>query len=207
MNENGMSFADVKAITDNDGALGGNGLWLLIILFFLMMGGNYGRADGFGQYATSASQQEILFGQQFQALDNKIDRTANGIADATYALNNQIQGNALQNANNFATVNGNIASEGRQLQCQINAANLENQKNVDALRYDMATLNDQTKELIHAEGEATRSMLQQNKIETLQAQVNQLQMQQALCGIPKVNTNAWGVYQYPTQCGCNCGNI
>ncbi len=40
------------------------------------------------------------------------------------------------------------------------------------------------------------------------AQINQLQINQALCGIPRVSNAAWGVYPYsqPT-CGCNCGTL
>ena len=86
------SLADVAAAAGNEGNFGGNA-WILIILFALIFGfngngfGNRGY-DGYGQFATSASQQEILFGQQFQNIDNKMDRLGYGIADSTFALNN-----------------------------------------------------------------------------------------------------------------------
>lgn len=82
------TLADVAAAAGNEN-MGGNA-WILIILFAMIFGGNglFGNRgyDGYGQFATAASQQEILFGQQFQNLDNKMDRLGNGIADATFAL-------------------------------------------------------------------------------------------------------------------------
>ena len=67
----------------------------------------------------------------------------------------------------------------------------------------MAVQNGDLKALIHSEGEATRAMIQQNKIESLQQQVNSLQLAQATCGIPKVNQYAWGVSPYTCNTGCN----
>lgn len=143
------SIADIAAVTRDNGGFGGsNGLWLFAIL--ALMGGGFGgwnRGSDFGQYATAASQQEILFGQRFSNLDNKLDRLGNGIADATYALNNTITG------------------EGRALQSQIATGFCETQK------------------AIHAEGEATRAMIQQDKIASLQGQISQLQLQAAMCGV------------------------
>lgn len=176
--DNMPSLADISAVT-NGGGFGGGSIWLIAIIILIMMAGGrgygYGAGD-FGNFATAASQSEILFGQQFSNLDNKIDRIGNGIADLGYANSQLING--AQNALGAA-----IASEGRataEKLCQINTS-------------------------IHAEGEATRAMLQQNKIEALQAQVNQLQLSQALCGVPKISNTAWGVTPiYNQSCGCPC---
>lgn len=191
----GLNLADVAAL--NDGFGGGNA-WTIIILFILIFGmGNfgYGRGAGeFGQYATAASQQEILFGQQFQNLDNKLDRLGNGIADATFALNNQVN-------NVGAGIAGAVTAEGRAIQGQI-----------ADFKYDNAMQANEVKTAVHAEGEATRAMIQQNKIETLQAQVNdlraqtnELKTQNMFCGIPRINPYGYGVYAY-NNCGCGCNN-
>ena len=55
------------------------------------------------------------------------------------------------------------------------------------------------------EGEKTRAMMQQNKIDALQARGNELYTSQQLCGIPKVNMSAWGTYPYAMPSGCNGG--
>lgn len=170
----GYSLSDIANVTNG---MGGNNCWWLIILFFLIGNGNWNRGD-FGQYATAASQQEILFGQHFQNIDNKIDRLGNGIADATFALNNSVKdGNAM--------VAGRVIDEGRALQQQ----------------------NSDLRATIHAEGEETRKMLYQNKIDSLTAQVSELKTQNMFCGIPRINPYGYGVYPYQQGCGCNCGSF
>ena len=179
--EGNYNLSDLAAVT-NGGGFGGNNSWILIILFAMLFGNNGWNRGDYGQFATAASQQEILFGNRFSDLDNKMDRgftsLGNGISDATFALNNTI----VNGTNNVA---GTVVAEGRSIadkMCELKTA-------------------------IHAEGEATRGLIQQNKIDTLQAQVNDLKMAQNFCGIPRINPYGYGVYAYQNQCGCNCGNI
>ena len=178
-----LSLSDIAAVTNND-AFGGNNSWFLILIFLLLFGTNgWNRGTGeLGQYATAASQQEILFNQKFSDLDNKMDRgftsLGNGISDATFALNNTI----VNGTNNVA---GTVIAEGRSIGDKLCELRTE----------------------IHAEGEATRALIQQNKIESLQAQVNELKTQTMFCGIPKINPYGYQVVPNPTSCGCNCGNI
>lgn len=184
-----LSLSDIAAVTNGEG-LGGNSAWVLILLFLIIFNGNgFGRTGDYGQFATAASQQDILFGQKFSDLDNKIDRLGNGIADATFALNNSIKdGNA--------SVAGSVVAEGRAMQTQIA------QFNADQMARDCAI-----KEAVHAEGEATRAMIQQDKIDRLQAEVSELRTQNMFCGIPRINPYGYQVVPNPTTCGCNCGNI
>lgn len=175
------SLSDLAAVT-NDGFGGGGSAWWIIILFlFAFMNGGIGNNKGFSDYATAASQNEILSGQKFDALGAKVNSIADGISSLGYSQ--------LQTMNSINTNLGNaITTEGRALQTQL------------------AECCCSTKEAIHAEGEATRSMIQQNKIETLQNQVNALQTQQAIqnamCGVPKINPYMYGIV--PTYNNCNC---
>ena len=181
--DNAMSAADIAALTrDNDWG-GGNIVTLLLI--FALMGGGFGwggwnRGGDFGSYATAASQTEILLGQQFQNLDNKIDRIGNGIADATFALNNSI----------------------KDCCCTTN-------RNIDQSRYDMSLAACGIKENDNANTQKILDLLYQNKIEALQGKVNQLELQSALCGVvryPNATTYTAGVNPYFNQgCGCNMG--
>lgn len=195
------SLADIAAVAkDNDFGNGGNA-WFLIILF-LLAGGGWGRGtDGYGQFATAASQQDILFGQKFSDLDNKIDRLGNGIADATFALNNSVKdGNAM--------VAGRVVDEGRATQAQISSIGFENQKNVDALRYDMANFASGINASTTAQTQKILDAIAQDKIASLQAQVSELKTQNMFCGIPRINPYGYGVYPYGNcGCGCSCGNV
>lgn len=190
------SLADIAAASRENGMFGGSGSLVLILLFLIIFGGGgFGcRNNGdYGQYATAASQQQILFNQQFDALGNKINSIGDGICSSTYALNNTILG------------------EGRALQGQMAEMNLVTQRNTDALRFDMSNYASATQAAIHAEAEATRNMLQQNKIESLQAQVNQLNLQQQLCGVVRypsaLTFNAGPSPFCACSNGCGCGNI
>ncbi len=187
------SLADIAAAT-GENCMGGNA-WVMIILFALIFGiggfGNNGRSSAadFGQFATAASQSEILLGQQFQGLDNKIDRIGNGIADATFALNNT------------------ITNEGRSTQNMLSDYQLRSQANTDALRYEMSRLACDLKSSGTENTQRILDVLSQNKIESLQAQVNQLQMQNAMCGVvryPMQTTYSSGGNPF---CGCGCGSI
>lgn len=68
--DNGMSLSDIAAVTrDNDGWGNGGAWWIIILFLFAFMGNGWGmnRSSDYGQYATAASQQEILCGRRHRA--------------------------------------------------------------------------------------------------------------------------------------------
>lgn len=190
--ESGLSASDV-ALIGNEGMNGGNAfLWIFALLILANGGlGGWGRGD-YGQFASAASQQEILFGQQFQNLDNKLDRLGNGIADATFALNNSIKDG------NYATQN--IVKDGF----------CTTQKNIDSVRFDMANYASAIQANDAANTQKILDVLAQNKIETLQGRINQLELQSAMCGVvryPNMMTYNAGTSPFCNCGGCNCGNV
>lgn len=205
--DTGYSLSDISAVTGGmNGLGGGNSLVTLLLLFALISGGGafgWNNRNDFGQYATTASQQEILFGQQFQNLDNKLDRLGNGIADATFAINNSIKdGNAM--------VVGRVVDEGRGLQMQLAEHNCGVQKNIDSVRFDMSNYAWDIKANDNANTQKILDVLAQNKIESLQGRINQLELQQAMCGVVRYpNTMTYDAGRSPfCNCGgCCCGNI
>lgn len=127
------SLADIiAAVGGNGGMLNGGGgiLVVLILVFCLMFGGRGWNGGGdYGQYATAASQQEILFGQQFSNLDNKMDRgftsLGNGISDAAFTINNAITGEGrgvqMQLSEGFAKVLDTVRDDGEKTRSLITA--------------------------------------------------------------------------------------
>ena len=192
--ETGYSLSDIAAVSGNEG-FGGTNAWVLILLFAMIFGnggfgfGNRAGAGDYGQFATAASQQEILFGQQFQNLDNKMDRLGNGIADATFALNNSVK-------------DGNYAT-----QTAIKDCCCTTQRNTDALRYDMAQGFANANATTTAQTQKILDALAQNKIDSLQAQVSELKTQNMFCGVPRISPYGYGVYPYNNGCGCQNMNI
>lgn len=118
--------------------------------------------------------------------------------------------NSLQGKTNdiLAAVN----SEGRTTDnaiCQLGYNTLEQMKDLSQQISDCCC---KTQQAVHAEGEATRSMIQQDKIEALQQQVNQLNLQSQLCGVVRYPTaTTYGAGFNPFfggyGCGCGCSNI
>lgn len=180
-----------------------DGLWIFALLLLMFGGNGFGYGRGGEQFATSADVQR---GFDTNTLEQQTRGISYGLADVGYALNNSVDA-AKDNINaNLGGVKDAVVFEGRGLQNQLANCCCETQRNIDAVRFDMANYTAATQAAVHSEGEQTRAMLQQNKIEALQAQVNQLQMAQALCGVPKISTAAWGVYPYNGGgCGCNGG--
>ena len=181
--ESSYSLADIRAAVDgsngwNDGCGMGGG-WLSWILIFALLGGGFGGGFGFGGRSQAATTEERSAGFNFAGINNKLD----GISTA-------------------------ITSEGRNLDNAICTLGYNSLQQTSALSAQLAGCCCDLKTAIHAEGEATRNMIQQDKIESLQAQINNLQLNAALCGVVRYPTAT----TYATTCnpffggfnGCGC---
>lgn len=211
-----MSLSDIAAVTrgaDND-TWGGNGAWILILLFlFWGFNGNNGwnRQGEFGQYATAASQQEILFGQQFGQINDRLTNIGNGICNLGY----EMQGNvgqlgkevALAQAGTNTTImqsTNDIQSQLAQCCCDQRLATANLSAQMDRQTCDITTA-------IHAEGEQTRALMQANEMQSLRDKIASLEMDNRMYGVvryPNGYTYSAGASPF---CGCNngcsCGNI
>lgn len=187
--ENSMSPADMRAVLDggygSDG-MGFGGGWFAWILLFALFGGN---GFGWGNRGNCASTEDLASGFNFSALQGK----TNDILAAVNNVNQNI-GNA-------------VCSSTYELGSKIDNCCCGTQAAIQQVRYDMAVQNGDLKSLIHSEAEATRNLMQQNKIESLQQQINALQLNSALCGIPRTSPYGYGIYAYPACNGVNtCAN-
>ena len=198
--ESGLSTGDL-ALMDRNNGFGGDGMaFMWIFALLILAGGGFGGFGNrsYGEYATAASQQEILFGQQFQGLDNKIDRVNNGICDATFALNNSIKdGNAA--------VTGTIVNEGRSLQSQLAECCCTTQRAIDAVNYNGAINTASINENTTAQIQKVLDAITCNRMADMQNQINQLQLQNAMCGViryPMATTYGAGTSCFSHNCGC-----
>ena len=185
-----LSVADIAAVTRNNDycndGMGFGGGWLSWILIFALLGGG---GFGFGGRAQAATTDEVAAGFANSAVLNKLNELTVGQANI-----NQNLGNA-------------ICSSTYELASKIDNCCCNTQAAIQQVRYDMAVQNGDLKALIHSEGEATRNLMQQNKIESLQQQINALNLQTALCGVPRINPYGYGIYAYPACGGVNtCAN-
>lgn len=202
-----MSAADIAAVTRpnmygygyGDGmGFGGNSFMWLIALLFLGGGfGGYGRGYGYeGRYATV---EDLNNSANFTRLEGQVRANENLIQNGITNLGNGICSLGYQ----LATDKGEISK-------QISECCCGTQRAVDSVKFDMANYAAGIQSAIAAEGQKTRDLLQQNKIESLQSQISQLQLQNAMCGVVKFPTQ----YAVPScnpfasaSYGCGCQNI
>lgn len=144
------SLADIAAATGNEG-MRGDGLWL-IFLFALIFGFGGNGFGNNGNNATAAAQQEILYGQQFQGIQAKLNEVGNGICNSTYDLNNSIKDCCCNTQLGIQALGAQVNDQ----TCHITTA-------------------------IHAEGEATRALIRENEIQTLRDKVTDLQLRASQC--------------------------
>lgn len=112
-------------------------------------------------------------------------------------LEASVQGNGQAIASGFTNIANGICQLGYQL--ATDKGELAKQAAIDTAAIN-ATTTAQTQKILDA--------LTQNKIESLQAQVNQLNLERQLCGIVRYPTSATFNAGNPfSWCGCGCGNI
>lgn len=192
------SLSDLAAVTKDADGMAGNGAWWIIILFlFVIMGGGwngFNRQSDFGQYATAASQQEILFGQQFGQLNDRLTNIGNGICNLGY----EMQGDFGQLTQTVMSTGNNIQSQLAQCCCENRLATANLSAQIDRQTCDITTA-------IHAEGEQTRAMMQANEIQQLRDKVNSLEADNRMYGVVRY-PNGYTYTAGPSPfCGCNSG--
>lgn len=203
-----MSPADIAAMTrcnDNDGWGGGGAWWIIILFLFVFMGGGFGfnRQGEYGQYATAASQQEILFGQQFGQINDRLTNLGNGICTLGYEMQGNIAGLGKEMALAQNGTNMTIMQTGNNLQAQLAECCCENRLATANLAAQMDRQTCDITTAIHAEAEATRKLIQENEIQALRSRVASLEMDNRMCGVVRY-PNGYTYNAGPSPfCGCN----
>lgn len=195
-----MSLSDIAAVTHNandDNNWGGNGAWWIIILFLFVMGGfgGWNRQGEFGQYATAASQQEILFGQQFGQINDRLTNLGNGVCNLGYEMQANIGQLGKEVALGQSNLNQTIMATGNGIQQQLASCCCENRLATANLSAQMDRQTCDITTAIHAEGEQTRAMMQANTIQQLRDKVSALELAGQMAG----------VVRYPTGYAYNAG--
>ena len=229
MTENGISLSDIAAVTRGaEAEEGGMNAWLnnpfvyLIWMFFARMFNGWGGGNGteqlaMGQYATQADIQRAF---DTNTVVQKLDGLTNGLSDGFYAVNTGMLGgfNGIQRdlCVGFNSVNNGLAEN--RFAAQQCCCNIE--RNVDNVRFENSKNTCEITNAIHAEGEATRALINANTVQELRDrleardrdilardfQLSQLAQNQYLvntikpCPIPAYLTTS--PYASVNPCGC-----
>lgn len=185
-----MSPADIAALTRGNTGFGGDGIsWLvLILLFFGFMGGGWGgryNNGELGQYATAASQQDILFGQHFGQINDRLTNIGNGICSLGYDM----QGNVANLGKEVALGQANL-----QLQASNNAATLASQlaqcccttqRGIDSVNYNGAINTAAINKNIDDKFAALEKAGLERQIQEQAAKINALELASQMAGVVK----------------------
>ena len=137
----------------------GMGYMFMILILALFWGGGNG-FGGRGYDNGAETRGEVQRGFDTRTVVSKLDGITNGLCDGFYAQNNtMLQG--------FATLGSQIAENrfaAQQCCCETN-------RNIDAVRYDAQKNTCDITTAIHAEGEATRALINANQMQDLRGKI------------------------------------
>lgn len=198
----------------------GGFIWAFLIFALLMGNGGFGfgnnglaNAIGYENLATSAEVQRGFDNQNLQSQTRDIlSAVTNGTAQ-TVAATNEVYHNIAQNlgdkytelARDVAGVNANV-SQAIANQCMLNGElKLQLAEGFGQNRFDSAMSTATINAVTTAQTQKILDALAQNKIETLQGKVNQLELDRAMAGVVRYpNAMTYGAGPSPF---CNCGSV
>ena len=213
-NGTGLSASDVALL--NDGGLGNNSfIWLFAIL--ALMGGGFGgwgnnnfaNAIGYENLSTSNEVQRGFDNQNSMANQREILSAVNAGTAQSVAATNQTFHDTLGIIQNrydelARDISGLAVGQAQSLANQ-NACCCETKQLIMQNNYDGAMRDAATNANFTAQIQSVKDMIAQDKIETLQAQVQQLQLAQAVAGVVRYPMQSTYSVGYSPFCGCNCG--
>lgn len=157
MNE-GLSAGDILALTkNNEGDMWNNPFIYLVWLAVLGGGGLFGgRGAGDAAVQGAITRSDLFEGFNNQDVNGQLRGITNGICDGFYAVNSGLK-------DGFYGIQGALAENrfaSQQCCCETN-------RNIDAVRYEGAQNTCAITNAIHAEGEATRALINANTVQDL----------------------------------------
>lgn len=173
-------LSDIRAATANDGMFGGNGgIWALLLLFLFA-----GNGFGFGGRGQAATTEEVAAGFNFQGINSKLNELTAGQAGINQNLSNAI-----------CTSTYELASKIDQCCCNT-------QLGIQGVKFDMANYAAGTNAAIAEQTQKVLDAISGNRMADMQNQINQLQLQAALCGVIRYPTAT--TYAVPSTCFGTC---
>lgn len=170
-----LSAADVAAVTRPNfmggygmgyggfGMGGWEGIIGLIVLAGIFGGGFGGFGGNGGGWQQGFNTQNIL---------SKLDGITNGISDATYALNNSLNGINMNLSNALCSTTYELAGKIDANRFAAQQCCCETQRAIDGVKFQSSQNTCDIVNAIHAEGEATRGLITQNTIQALRDKLN-----------------------------------
>ena len=168
---------------DSDGfGMGGGFVWILF-LFLILSWGRMG-FGGFGDVNGNAAltRAEMYEGFNNNQVQNGLRGLEHGQCELGYSMQGGFNTLGKEMYSGFTSVNSGICN----LSHQVSDCCCEPNRNIDAVRYENAKNTCDITNAIHAEGEATRALINSNTMQELRDQLQAAQLQ--LGNISQTNT-------------------
>ena len=188
-----MTPADVAAVTGNgrNDDWGGGAWWIVVLFLFMFCNGGWNRC-GNGEPVTESGLCDAM---NFNNLENAVGRLADSNVNQFQQLGAAVANLGTQNALGQAN-----------LSQQINQSACETQRAIDGVNYNVATQAAGINANTTAQVQKVLDAITGNRMAEMQSQINQLQLNEALCGVvrfPNATTYTAGANPYFSQaCGC-----
>lgn len=203
--ENGLSASDVALMSrNNDGGFGfgGDGAWIfgLLVLLGLFNGGFGGFGGNRGD--RNATVGDVQRATDFAALERQNNEGVAATRQSAYDVMTAIKDG-----------NFNVLGELRDIQSGVNAGFANQQKcccetlrAIDSVNYNGAINTAAINATTTAQTQKILDAIAGNRMADMQNQINQLQLQAALCGVPRTSPYGYAVVpNFAGYCGCNSG--
>jgi hypothetical protein len=196
-----LTPADIAAVTDRNrdydgGMFGDGGSWGMILILFLILTMGGGNWNGRGNAVTEA---DLCNANSFSELKAGVARNNDAINNMYTGLQNGLSNFGYETLRNFNALGAQLAD------CCCTT-----QRAIDSVNYNGAI---NTGNIIQAQERGTQKILDAicgNRMADMQNQINQLQLQAALCGVvryPNATTFTAGANPFFGGGCCNPCNI
>lgn len=174
----------------------GGAVWIIILL--LAFGGGMWGNRGGEQPVTEAG---LCNAMNFNNLENAVGRLNDANQLQFTQMTNGMANMGYENMRNFAQTQQTIQAGGYELSRQLADCCCATQRAVDGVNYNGAMNTAAVNANTTAQIQKVLDAMAQNKIESLQAKVNELETRNMFCGIPRVSP--YGYAMVPSfQNGC-----
>ena len=202
--DTGVSLADIAAVTDRDeGMFGGGtgGMWIFALLILLLIGGGgfFGGNRGVYPAGEPVTEAGLCNAMNFNNLENSVGRLNDNLTNTYIGLQNGMCQMGYETLKNFGA-----------LQSQVAQCCCETQRAIDGVNYNSAINTAAINANTTAQTQKILDAICTNRMNDMQNQINQLQLQSAMCGVvryPNSITYNAGFSPFCNNGCCNSCNI
>lgn len=189
--DNGIGLSDIAAVTRGNDDLGAGGAWWVIILLLALGGGLWGGNRAAAEQPVT--EAGLCNAMNFNNLENAVGRLNDASQLQFTQMTNGLASMGYENMRNFAQTQQTIQDGDYQLARQLADCCCTTQRAIDGVNYNGAMNTAAINANTTAAAQKVLDAIQQNKIESLQAKVNELETRNMFCGIPRISPYGYSV--------------